>query len=1169
MNNNSIYNGIISKLRATRRKETLLIIGTGLFNALAIFFLVFFVAIFIESFAHGDETFRGILYGISLFTLIASLGVLLVPGVSRFVAPRRRPSLEVIALRVGNHYPEVKDRLCNAVQIYKSIDKPQGMSRELIEAAFEQITSYSKDKNFDAILETNRFKKSLLFFILSVVLFFGSIFIFPSHLGASLERVNNWDKSYLPPAPFTISISEANQTVLRGSPAKIIIEGSGTPPETIKLLVKEEKQEVFDEYVLRIDDNNQYSFEIAATRNTIEFYASAQWLTSNIITELAKINVIDIPQIRSLSGNITFPAYTQLSPREFDEMSADINALTGSNVQLRLSSNKELKEAFIVLEKNIFASNDQGEVVKSDTARITMNISGNQASGNFRVNFNGTYHVELIDVHNQTNPDPIKYTVVSGNDGYPTITLLQPLMNVEVSKDAILPMRIAIGDDYGFKGLNLHFRMTESKYSPAWSNFRTIPIPIVSSSVIQEIPYVWNLNTIGITPEDIYEFYLEVFDNDIVSGPKSSRTQTLTLRLPSLDEVVRQADAIHEKVDKELEKIFKESETLRKEIEELNRELLKKNNQKELNWKERRKAEEIMKKQNELKERLAQVSNDIENATNRLQENNLMSPETLQKYMELQKLMQEVDSPELKRMQQQMEQAMQNMSQEQMQKAMQEMQFDEEKFRKSIERTMKILKRIQAEQKADALAKRAEELERRQNELNHEMNNTNPADNAKRDELARKQEMLNDELAAINKDLKELEKLMKDIGENEMPMSELQQAQESLNFDETQSDMSEASSAMQEGDFNKANKSQKKSSNSIKQFAQQMKNLKQKMQERVSEEAIRQMQKALNDMLETSRNQEDLRNRTQRSDFNSTQIPEFAQQQANELESMMNIANSMMELGNKSFAVTSQMGVEMANAMTHMRNAVDFLANRQINQAANAQLQSMRSMNSTIGQMQSMVSQMQNQSSACDQGGGEGGGQGQGGQGGSMSFQQRMQQLAAQQQAINQSLQQMATGEGDSMPQEQRAQMSRLAERQGDAQKTAEDLANEQKNLATQENRLKSDLNHISREMQEVAHDIRNNKVTEETKRKQERILSRLLDATKSLHDRDFEQQKQGREGRDYSRQGPSAAEFESMINRNQMLQDFLRNVRQGYSKDYEQLIRRYFESMRQPTNTN
>jgi hypothetical protein len=185
-----------------------------------------------------------------------------------------------------------------------------------------------------------------------------------------------------------------------------------------------------------------------------------------------------------------------------------------------------------------------------------------------------------------------------------------------------------------------------------------------------------------------------------------------------------------------------------------------------------------------------------------------------------------------------------------------------------------------------------------------------------------------------------------------------------------------------------------------------------------------------------------------------------------------------------------------------------------------------------------------------------------------MAFQQRLQQLAAEQQAINQAMQQLGEGNNPgSLSQEQRAQMARLADRQGRAQKSLQELAEEQRNAPDGNKLALGDLNRIAREMEEVAREIQSGNVSPETRRKQERILSRLLDATKSIYDRDFEERRQGRTAQDIFRDSPNSADFEKFIRQNQFIQEMINNARRTYTKDYEQLIRKYFENLKEIKN--
>src|ERR1019366_4993593 len=109
---------------------------------------------------------------------------------------------------------------------------------------------------------------------------------------------------------------------------------------------------------------------------------------------------------------------------------------------------------------------------------------------------------------------------------------------------------------------------------------------------------------------------------------------------------------------------------------------------------------------NQLNDRVDQVAKDLQEMTQSMEQQNALSPETMKKYQELQDLFKQINSPELKKAMDDLQHAMQkNIDPKKLEQAMQNMKQNEDQFRKSIERTANILKKIQAEQKVDELMK--------------------------------------------------------------------------------------------------------------------------------------------------------------------------------------------------------------------------------------------------------------------------------------------------------------------------------------------------------------------------------------------------------------------------------------------------------------------------------
>jgi hypothetical protein len=239
-----------------------------------------------------------------------------------------------------------------------------------------------------------------------------------------------------------------------------------------------------------------------------------------------------------------------------------------------------------------------------------------------------------------------------------------------------------------------------------------------------------------------------------------------------------------------------------------------------------------------------------------------------------------------------------------------------------------------------------------------------------------------------------------------------------------------------------------------------------------------------------------------------------------------------------------------------MEQSTKQLAERNSGGAAQNQGKAMGSMNRSIMQMQNELGKMQGQG----EGQGEGQGQQPGGQG--QGFMQQLQQAAMQQQMINQSMQQMMQGQGQQqggMSQAQREQMGRLAGQQAAVQRSLDELNKEQEKSGKKQ--ALGDLGQIAKEMQEIISDMQSGDISPETLQRQEKILSRLLDASRSTRERDFKKKRKGNSGQNYVRESPENLQE---IPKEELLKQLLQSVQQEYSKDYKLLILKYFDALKE-----
>jgi hypothetical protein len=315
--------------------------------------------------------------------------------------------------------------------------------------------------------------------------------------------------------------------------------------------------------------------------------------------------------------------------------------------------------------------------------------------------------------------------------------------------------------------------------------------------------------------------------------------------------------------------------------------------------------------------------------------------------------------------------------------------------------------------------------------------------------------------------------------------------------------------------------------------------MQQQMLQQQAQYVMNELRKASANLLELSKNEEALKQQAQSAPANSPQLRENAQNQQQAIQDLQNIVKGLAELSQKSFAVTPEMGKAIGEALARMNNAMRGLDMRNGSTASLEQGQAMAALNRAAIQIQNALQAMM-------QGGGSGAG----------SLMQQLQMMASQQMSINMQTQQMG-----GMTSQQAAEAARLAKEQEAVRKSLEQLNREAQQSGEQQ-KLLGDLNKIAEEMKEVVRNLEQNDINPETIRKQERILSRLLDASKSMRERDYEKKRKAETGTQFVRRSPKDIDFETLEDNSRLHEELLKALEQGYSKDYQELIRKYFEEL-------
>lgn len=1203
----ALHTTLTGKIDGVRRRELRRHLVTGAVNAAAgLTALVTVVGLLEYLFLFGTTGRAILFYGGAAVAAAILLRSLFHP-LGRMLGLLPAQNDETIARRVGAAIPAVGDRLVNTLQLYGTAEgRGAGVSSDLAAASILSVGPRLLDHDYDVIIGEQERRRSLLL-LLSAALTLGGLFmLLGGDLADAYGRVRDHGTHYQRPAPFTLAVAPGDVQAVRGDSVDIVIRASGIPPRSVTLHLRGEGSDRTEAIELEEREPGVYRHRIADVRDDIRYRAEA----GIVATPTHTISVVEHPEIVDVTVTVTPPGYTGRRAERLPEGRGDVGGLRGTRVAVTATTTMPAARAEIV---QLFAKSTGGALLPVgsiaspayDTVRIPMTVSGRTISGGFTLRRDGEYYLSITSADGLRNPAPVRYTMSVSTDGGPSIALLQPLGDTDVDPSLLVPTQVRISDDYGFSRLRIMYKLVGSSGGEPWRAPRAHAIPLPRrSSLSLEVPYLWNMAPIAPVAGDEYEIYFEVTDNDVVTGPKSARTGTVRLRFLSNEEIIRAAETIESGATADLQELLRRAEQARRDMQGLDRELAKQLAQKrsEADWQANRKIEELIARHEAMQKDLEKVADDLRTMAEKMRQAEAISPETLKKYEDLQKLFEQVEDPELKRSMERIQEEMGKMTPEEMAEAMKNYEFNEKEFRESIERTAKMLERMKMEKEADRLARRAEQLATKQEQLNADMETADPSDVEEREGLAERQKRLAEQTERLQQDARDLAAAMKE--QEGTPSERMESAAQSLQQSDPAGAMRQAEQSANEGEMGEARSEGEKAEESLEEFSESMDRMREQMGKKGEQQAMNKMRKSLKDLLELSKRQEELREKTEEAGRNSPSLRELAREQQQLGESLENVANDMMDAGEQSTAVTPEMARTMGDAMQQMEGAQESMEKQDGGSAAGQQGKAMSSMNQAAKMLAEAMSQMQ----SPDGSGGEG-------QEGSSSSRQRLQQLAAQQQMINMAMgrrsgQQQAGGQqgGQQGQQGQQGEQSggqqsggqqsggsqsggsegeggegggsgsqggnggenggddgmagRLTRQQQEVKKSLDELNREAREAGGTRKNTVGDLERAARDIEEVLRDMQAGRITEETQERQDRILSRMLDALKSPSERDYDRERESRPGADIVRTSPSGISLDGEAARREIDAAPLREGRQGYSDDYEYLIRKYFESI-------
>jgi hypothetical protein len=1097
--------------------------------------LIMLVAIAVEAIFHLSAPARlGIWQALAIlgtaggFVLIAVGGLIFSNRIDRY-------RWSTLARRVGALAFTKEDTVVNALQLERSL--PQSTSRALSQAFIERVSRQLEQLNLQTLFPAapiQRWKRLALTILVGFCL--GILLTWEASSGA-VYRWAHPSTEFPVPKPFALRSLTGDIHLLGGETATIAIAAQGAQPDSVFLVLvppdsipRNAPHPVPIRLSAAPDTTGQYRFAITEVHSDYDYraYVPARrfWQAwKEVSTPTYRILVTDRPAMEAFSITVIPPAYSGLPPQTQAGNQANVQGLKGSTIAVRLTSNRPLKKSYIQL-------NDQ---------ELPLNTRGHQADGEFTLTDDGVFTVHLIDRRGITNRDPIPYHLQVLPDLDPDLTVLAPPPVVELGSDQRIPLQLKIEDDFGFSKLQVGYEIRRPSYlqvEPFISIF-SIPIPD-PHQLSQEITTVWDLSDLGLMPEDEVHYHFELYDNDDVSGPKQTLSGNFIARLPSLADLYATLETGEQEVMDDTQLNVEELAKIQEHLEKAQLDLLKSDR---LDWTQQQEIKQTLKKAETEVERLRELAERLESLAEMGEKHGLFRPELMEKFKELQKLVNELISEDLLKDMEWVRKALEEMDLQELMSAVENLAQNVDQLERDLDRFLDIFRRIQAEQKLDEALKRLEQLTEQQTALDDRIRQTDEeTDPSTFARLSQEEQWNLEEFQNIQEVMEEAAELMEPY--HTRSAEALEELSTSDLAQQTRSELSAAMNQLRRQQSQAAQSSSRAALQDLESLTALAQEIQDRFMQATAAEMAARFQTVMRDVLTLSKAQEALQNTTAATPRNSPRMRDLAAQQQMLKDQLSQVMRTLLDLARETFAVTPAMGKALGMAFAQMEAAKNQLAERNSGSARNSQEQAMAALNEAAQAIYNAAQQMQMGGSAS----------------GFEQFLQRMQQMAGQQQGINNQGLQLLLGQMAASVRE--AMLQRLLRQQQQVRKSLQQLLDEMQQTGQQG---LGDLRGIAEDMDEVIRELQSKQYTRKTVERQQRILSRMLDSQKSLTRRGFKEERISRTAeRPLPYSGPAGLPEDLGQRRNLVLEALNQAMKAGYSRDYQSMIRRYFNILTQ-----
>ena len=809
-----------------------------------------------------------------------------------------------------------------------------------------------------------------------------------------------------------------------------------------------------NQFLLKKEENNGFSYLFRNVNNDVSFYLKA----GKVVSLTYQLELLLKPGIKSFELSVKSPSYTKIAERKEQNL-GDISVPEGALVQWIIEG-EDTNEVQLVFSDS---TNHLDTKKEGDVFSFSKNI--------FKKNF---YKIFLSNKHFEKQ--------LFANYAVDVIPDLYPQIQVSTIQDSVLTtgyyFKGILKDDYGFSKLRFCYLINDQL--PIYS-----PIAISCNLSSQEFYFAFDFATVDISEGSQVQYYFEVFDNDEVNKPKMTRSERFSLLIPDSKQLYDLNTNIQDTISNRIEKGIDLSRSIQEDIKRLQKNLLEGTGDK---WQQQQMFQQIESKKKDLDELLNTIKNENQKKNQLMNSLGEKDALLLEKQKQIEKLLENVMDDELQKLFDEFNKLAEDFKSDDLNKLGNQLNMSFEDFQKQMDRNLSLLERYDIEVSMNKIIDRIDKIADNQENIST---------------LGRKQdEKMNSQQLKETQKWKDLEKDLKNLLEKNSGISDPYQFKNPSEDLQTISEMMEESKNLLGDEKNsKASKNMKATSKKQKALAQKLNNNLSQSEGAQLAVDIDNLIRLMNNLMEFSFQQESVLTDYKSVNYRNPLFVKMIEEQEGLKEEYSLIQDSLLSLSAHSPQVASLIGNRIFDISNYLDRVLEEASNRRKVQANITQQKVLTEVNELSLFLSEALKQLMEQMANAmpgDQLGDK--------KGDKPSFSGMQSEQQSLKKMLEEMINEMKSGNGKKSSSEK---LGRFLQKQ----EMFKQNLNEMMQIGGVGGETENILREIMKMIDQTELDISNFSINSNTIKRQNRIISRLLEAESAHREKDFDKKRESNSG--------------------------------------------------------